>query len=104
MKRTIITICVIALAATAALAATPDKKKKDGAKQHTVVFCSDVECKNCEKKVMDNLSFEKGVKDLSVDIGKKTVTVTYDSAKSDTTSLAKALRKLGYKAEIKEFK
>ena len=64
----------------------------------------DVECKNCEKKVMDNLSFEKGVKDLSVDIIKQTVTVTYDTAKSDTTTLAKALRRLGYKAEVAEFK
>lgn len=104
MKKIILTVCAIALTASLALAATPDKKKKAEPKQHTVVFCSDVECKNCEKKVMDNLSFEKGVKALSVDLSKQTVTVTYDSAKSDTTSLAKALRKLGYKAEIKEFK
>lgn len=104
MKKIIITICAIVLTASMALAATPDKKKKSEPKQHTVVFCSDVECKNCEKKVMDNLSFEKGVKGLSVDIAKQTVTVTYDAAKSDTTTLAKALRKLGYKAEVKEFK
>ena len=103
MKKTLTVICALALTASLTLSAVPEKKKA-AAKQHTVVFCSDVECKNCEKKVMDNLSFEKGVKDLSVDIKKQTVTVTYDAAKSDTTSLAKALRKLGYKAEVKEFK
>ena len=103
MKKAIITAFAVALAATLTVSAAPEKKKA-ASKQHTVVFRSDVECKNCEKKVMDNLSFEKGVKDLSVDIKKQTVTVTYDAAKSDTTTLAKALRRLGYKAEVTEFK
>lgn len=104
MKKTFTVICALALTVSLLAGNAPEKKKKAEAKQHTVVFCSDVECKNCEKKVMDNLSFEKGVKDLSVNLEKQTVTVTYDAAKSDTTSLAKALRKLGFKADVKEFK
>lgn len=103
MKKTITVICAAVLTLGLIAGNTPDRKKSE-AKQHTVVFCSDVECKNCEKKVMDNISFEKGVKNLSVDLKAQTVTVTYDAAKSDTTSLAKAIRKLGFKAKVKEFK
>lgn len=102
MKKSIVTICAIALIASLTLNAAPDKKKKE-VKQHTVVFNSDVDCADCQKKVMENLAFEKGVKDLSVSLEDQTVTVTFDAAKSDTTSLAKALRKLGYKAEVAEF-
>ena len=66
--------------------------------KRTVVYGSTVECKNCERKVMENISFEKGVKDVSVDLDKKTVSVVFDEAKTDTLTLAKAIRKLGYGA------
>ena len=71
--------------------------------KRTVVYASDVECKNCEKKVLENISFEKGVKDVKVDLSEQKVTIVFDQAKTDTCTLAKALRKLGYCAEVVKF-
>ncbi len=65
----------------------------------TVVFATHLHCKNCVKKVQENISFEKGVKDLKVDLEAQTITVTYDPSKTDEATLAKAINKLGYKAE-----
>ena len=71
--------------------------------KRTVVYASTVECKNCEKKVMENISFEKGVKDVSVDLSDRSVKIVFDEAKTDTTTLAKAIRKLGYGAKVVKF-
>ena len=71
--------------------------------KRTVVYGSTVECKNCEKKVMENIAFEKGVKDVSVDLSEQSVKVVFDEAKTDTATLAKAIRKLGYKAQVIKF-
>ncbi len=65
----------------------------------TVTFKTSIHCKNCVKKINDNLAFEKGVKDLRVSLDDKLVTVKYDPAKTDEATLAKALEKLGYKVE-----
>ncbi len=74
---------------------------KPKAQKKTVVFSTHLHCKNCVKKVQENLSFEKGVKDLKVDLEAQTITVTYDPSKTDETKLAKAINKLGYPAEKK---
>lgn len=76
-----------------------DKKKDDKKKNQTVTFKTSIHCKNCVKKMNDNLAFEKGVKDLKVSLDEKLVTITYDPAKTDETALAKAIEKLGYTAE-----
>lgn len=65
-----------------------------------VVYCTDLDCENCAKKIRENVSFEKGVKDLSVDVPTKAVEIQFDSNKTDTTQLRKALNKLGYEAKV----
>lgn len=96
MKKIAIFACALALACVFT-ASKPKPVKR------TVVYCSSVDCKNCEKKVMENISFEKGVKDVSVDLEKKTVSVVFDESKTDTLTLAKAIRKLGYEASVIRF-
>jgi len=96
MKRLIIIISSLATVLVLC-SATPKNTK-------TVVYASDVECKNCEKKVMENVAFEKGVKNLSVDLAKHTVTVVFDETKTDTLALAKAIRKLGFEAKVSSYK
>ena len=68
----------------------------------TVTFNVSMHCKNCVKKINDNVAFEKGVKDLSVSLDSKTVTVTYDPARTDVAKLKAALEKLGYKVTVQE--
>jgi copper chaperone CopZ len=93
-------ILVIACALSMVLMATSAKPKTV---KRTVVYGSTVECKNCEKKVLENISFEKGVKDVSVDLSDQTVKIVFDEAKTDTLTLAKAIRKLGYEAKVVKF-
>jgi len=65
-----------------------------------VVYATSLDCENCAKKIRENVSFEKGVKDLKVDVPTKQVTVSFDPAKTDTAALRKSINKLGYKARV----
>ena len=77
------------------ISAAPKKETKK------VVFHVDgLHCQNCVKKVKENISFEKGVKALEVDLEKKTVTITYDPAKTNEATLRKAIEKLGYTCSL----
>ena len=76
-----------------------DKKKDNQKKTETVTFKTTIHCDNCVKKINENISFEKGVKDLSVTLDNQQVTITYDPSKTDEAALVKAIEKLGYSAE-----
>lgn len=67
----------------------------------TVIFSATIHCDNCKKKIEKNMAFEKGVKEIKVDVKSKTVTVTFKSDKNTPEDLKKALEKLGYNSEIK---
>lgn len=57
----------------------------------------------CEKKITENLRFEKGVSKIDVSLKKNTISITYDSAKTDPAKLIDAFRKIGFTAfEVKE--
>lgn len=68
----------------------------------TVTFKSNLHCENCVKKVVENISFVKGVKDLDVSLEKQEITVKYDAAKTDVEALAKEIKALGYTAAEKK--
>ena len=70
-------------------------------KQKVVLSC-DLHCQGCCDKIMKNIAFEKGVKDLVCDLKGKTVTVTYDADKTDIPTLLKAFEKIGKPAKVKE--
>ena len=88
----ILAFCSLSLAVPAS--AKPNKQ--------TVVFSCDLHCQGCCDKVMKNIAFEKGVKDIVCDLKAKTVTVTYDAAKTDIPALLKAFDKIGKPATVKE--
>ena len=69
-----------------------------------VVFASTIHCDKCALKVKENVGFEKGVKDLKVDVPGKTITVVFNPARTDTVKLKKAINKLGYEAEVIDYK
>ncbi len=88
---------VIVLAALSVMLVTEASKPKV---KRTVLYRTTIECKNCKTKIMDNIAFEKGVKDISINLAEKTIKIVFDEAKTDTLTLAKAIRKLGYKAKV----
>ena len=88
MKRFFLTFFLAALTALTAMA-TSD----------TVTFLTTIHCANCEQRIRKNVRFEKGVKKIDVRLDNKTVTITYDKAKTSPEALRAAIEKLGYKAE-----
>lgn len=70
-------------------------------KKTTEVACfkSNMDCENCQKTITEYLKFEKGVKDLKVDLVTNTIKVEYKAGKNNTDGFAKAIEKKGYKAE-----
>ena len=98
MKRyLIITLALLLIAGTAAFA--QDKKQKKQADIREVTFVTTIDCKNCVKKVEANLPYEKGIKDMKVNLDDRTVWIKYDATKTDKEKLAAAIVKLGYEAE-----
>ncbi len=51
---------------------------------------------------MKNIAFEKGVKDLGCDLDTKTVTLTYDTTKTDLQTLLQAFEKIHKPAKVKD--
>ena len=84
------TLCFVPLS----LSAKPNKQ--------TVVLSCDIRCKGCCDKIMKNIAFEKGVKDLVCDLDSKTVTVTFDANKTNLPTLLKAFEKIKKTATLKE--
>lgn len=68
----------------------------------TTVFATDIDCPHCAKKIDNTIPYEKGVKEVKVDVPTQTVTITYDPVKTDDNALVKALAKLKIKAEVKK--
>lgn len=67
----------------------------------TVVFkVEQMECSNCERKVKNNIKFEKGLKDFSTDVKTQTVTITYDAEKTDVKKLQAGFKKFKYEAVL----
>ncbi len=74
------------------LAVQADEKPKT----MSVTYQCDIECHRCEEKIMKSIPFEKGVKDVHVDLDKHEVYIAYKSDKNDKESLKKSLEALGY--------
>ena len=72
------------------------------ANKQTVVLSCNLHCQGCCDKIMKNIAFEKGVKDLVCDLENKTVTVTFDADKTDVPTLLKAFEKIGKPAQVKD--
>lgn len=97
MKKTIIIIMTALLAF--ALTSYAGPKKKPELKE--VTFSVHLHCGNCVKKVKENISFEKGVKDLHVCLEDQIVYLKYDATKTSEDKLKAAIEKLGYKVSGK---
>ena len=94
MKK-IILMCLVALFSVGI--ANAQETKKVEKKTVTVEFVTDIDCAGCAKKVTNTIPYEKGVKDVKVDVPTKTVTVTFDPAKTNEQALTKAFEKIKIK-------
>lgn len=82
-------ILIMTVMLSVALGVSAQKKN-----EKTVVFGATLHCESCKIKLEKNIPFEKGVKDLKVDIKKQTITVTFREDKNSVENLQKAIEKL----------
>lgn len=102
MKKIMMILAALAMVAGVATAAPKQKAEKVIS---TVVFTTDLDCHHCAQKVLNTIPYEKGIKDVQVDVPTKTVTVKYDEAKNSVENLTKAFESIKvkvFKAEVKK--
>ena len=79
--------------------ASSTSTSKKSSKQTVLLNC-DLHCQGCCDKIMKNIAFEKGVKDIVCDLDTKTVAVTFDTRKTNLDTLLKAFERIGKPATL----
>ncbi len=77
---------------------------KNDVKFKKATYSVDVHCNSCKEKIGKALAYEKGVKEFTVDVDKKLVSVTYNPAKTNLEKIKKSISKLGYKPKLSSTK
>ncbi|MBQ4390478.1 MAG: cation transporter [Paludibacteraceae bacterium] len=70
------------------------------ADKQVVTLSVDIHCQGCIDKIMHEIAFERGVKDIVCSLPEKTVVVTYDANKTDIPTLQKAFDRIKKPAEV----
>ncbi|HYG51573.1 MAG TPA: heavy-metal-associated domain-containing protein [Flavobacteriales bacterium] len=65
----------------------------------TIEIKTSTVCGECKERIERELVFEKGIKEVKVNLDAKMVTVKYRTNKTDPDKIRKALSKLGYWAD-----
>ncbi|WP_462281221.1 heavy-metal-associated domain-containing protein [Salinivirga cyanobacteriivorans] len=78
-----------------------DTQAQKPKKIEQTVFTCNLDCSSCETKIMRSIPYEKGVKNVKVDLANKEVVVEYKKSKNSDQNLIKAFKKIGYKARVK---
>ena len=81
---------------TLALSAQEKKKLVE------VTFETSITCDNCVNTIMSSLPLEKGIKNVTCNIEKKEVKVSFRQDKTDKEKIRRSLEKLGYVAKEKK--
>lgn len=91
-------IQLIVLSLLIVVYAAPTQAQAPKSDQTTVCFKTNMDCHDCEVTLTNYLKFEKGVKDLKVDLKSNTIKVVYKNGKNTPENLANGIKKLGYEA------
>ena len=76
------------------------EQKAKQPKRQVVLLSCDLHCQGCCDKIMKNIAFEKGVKDIVCNLSARTVTVTFDPRKTDLDTLLRAFDRIGKPAKL----
>jgi copper chaperone CopZ len=96
MKRLIKLFFLIAVVAFSTAHGMAQKPKTEIT---TLSIQSNMHCEDCVNKLTNYLKFEKGLKDLKVDLGSNTIKLVYKTGKNNAESITKGIRKQGYEAQ-----
>ncbi|MDR2065796.1 MAG: cation transporter [Prevotellaceae bacterium] len=93
-------ILIIALSLlTLTFAANAQNKKNDKISEIKLAV-SNMHGDHCKQRIEENIPFEKGIKDVVVNLKDNTVTVKYDNTKTDVEKIRESFKKLGYPTEV----
>jgi copper chaperone CopZ len=95
-------VLLMAMCTFASGVTAQDKKADKKKKTEEVTFTVNMTCDNCKAKIERHVSWEKGVKDLKVNLDKKQVTIKYDPAKTTEEKLKEAITSLEFTCEKPE--
>lgn len=99
----IIKLLVVALVAISAILPASAASSKSRKKPSTIVtqeYVASIDCDACVRKVMNILPFQKGVKDVNVNLGHKIITVKYDARKCSDAAVIESLSKVDIDAKV----
>jgi copper chaperone CopZ len=57
------------------------------------------QCEMCKDRIESNMAFEKGIKDLNLDMETKKLFISFNTKKTDLETIKEAITKLGYDAD-----
>jgi copper chaperone CopZ len=80
--------------------ATNAQDKKNDKISEIKLAVSNVHGDHCKQRIEENIPFEKGIKDVVVNLKDNTATVKYDNTKTDVEKIRNSFKKLGYPTEI----
>jgi copper chaperone CopZ len=70
-----------------------------GKKEETVAIKTSAVCGQCKDRIEKGLGFEKGIKDVTLDLETKIATVKYSPGKTSPDEIRRIISKLGYDAD-----
>ena len=68
-------------------------------KNKETIIQTSAQCEMCKERLESNLSFEKGIKDVNLDMETKKILISYNPKKTDLSSLKKLISEIGYDAD-----
>jgi copper chaperone CopZ len=100
MKTNFLKVLMLVIFGLSTITGFSQENKKETKKNElkTVCFKSSLSCHGCVKDVQENVAYEKGVKDLKVDLNTNLITISYNTNKTNEEKLAASIKKLGYDA------
>lgn len=97
MKKLMIAFIATVAMSTAAFAQTEKDAPKEG--PQTVKIKTSAVCDMCKETIEKAMAYEKGVKEATLDVDSKMLTVTYDPKKTTLEKIKIAITKAGYDAD-----
>ncbi len=97
----LLVVMIVAISATLPASAV-SSKSRDVSTTFTQEFYANIDCEMCVKKVMSTLPYQKGVKDVEVDLKRKLITVKYDSSKCSDAKVIRALSRIDITSRVND--
>ena len=74
-------------------------KSQEQKKEETITIKTSAVCSMCKERIEQGMAYEKGIRDVTLDLETKMATIRYNPLKTSPEEIRKAISKLGYDAD-----